>query len=81
MFAEEKGEPIPARSIFFVDGQAYGLRLAVRSGLSDDRCAARRANQLDSALNARAVMSSTPPIPLITRYLGAASGDELAQLA
>lgn len=36
--------------------------------------------QLDRALNARVVMSSTLPMPLMARYLGAASGAALAQL-
>lgn len=56
------------------------LQLAIRSGRKGRR-AVPRARQLDNALNARAVMSSTPPIPLIMRYLGAESGDDAAQLA
>jgi hypothetical protein len=39
-----------------------------------------RRNQLDKASNARAVMSSTEPVPLIARYFGAAAGSALAQL-
>jgi hypothetical protein len=38
------------------------------------------AAQLASAANARAVMSSTLPVPLMARYFGAAAGSALAQL-
>jgi hypothetical protein len=36
--------------------------------------------QFDKACSARAVMSSTLPVPLMARYLGAAPGSCLAQL-
>ncbi|BEP91925.1 hypothetical protein GmRootA79_03090 [Acidovorax sp. A79] len=36
--------------------------------------------QLASAWSARAVISSTLPVPLMARYLGAASGSAWAQL-
>ena len=37
-------------------------------------------HQLASACSARAVISSTLPVPLMTRYLGATAGSALAQL-
>jgi hypothetical protein len=40
-----------------------------------------KGNQSASAAKARAVMSSTLPVPLMARYLGAAAVSALAQLA
>ena len=68
--------PVKARIALMLDLFDGGLRRRASSrGTAAPAC-----RQLDSASNARAVISSTVPVPLMARYLGALTGSALAQL-
>ena len=83
IFKEEKGDPSCAPSICSSAIGRMGCAPAPHeaekalTGLFQWR---GRRPQLASAANARAVMSSTLPVPLMARYFGAAAGSALAQL-
>lgn len=52
---------------------------AVRAKNPGTGAGPQRRGQLVRASKARAVMSSTEPVPLMARYLGAVAGSALAQ--
>ena len=62
----------------FVCSADQSLRL--RSGARQARQTVIKNDQEASAPRARAVISSTVPVPLMARYLGAAAASALAQL-